>query len=448
MRYRELKGLKGGSVYDLSSSLDHDVVIARHAALVTAAHLRELNRLGYISSWALEKSLRVLRRLYESPGSIPRKGYEDVFEYIESMLEEAVGGEALWLPLGRSRNDHVAAALRLYVAESTLALAEAVAEASEAMLEKARETLGTPMIGFTHGEPAFIHDSSCLFLAYAESLADSLPLLAATLEASLKSPLYAAGGAGTLAPVDEGRVSRMLGFKRSYHSPYYAVASRGFLEASALSIALVCAEASRIAEDLVVLHGLRLVRIPEEHVATSSYMPHKENPVTLETARALSSKCVSLAYAVASILSKLRYSYNLDFQEASKAYTESLESALMVLKTLGDAVAGAKVAVDNVHRIVRETAPCSSEEAEYNSMRSMVPMRLEYARLAKRRPAEASPAECLKLAAERRTGCVPDKVPGRIDLLEATIKGYIEGLRREFPGIEHLYKEVMDASGT
>lgn len=437
MRYRELRGLRGDPVYKYSSSLGHDVHIARYVALVTGAHLRELHMLGYISSEALKKALRALLGIYEEPESLPRAGYEDVFEYLEDMLEKEIGGEALWLPLGRSRNDHVAAALRLYVADTMTRLADSIAGVIKAFLDRARGERA-PIIGFTHGEPSFIIDSPCLFLSYAESLADSVPLIRAAVEVSCKSPLYAAGGAGTLAPVDEERVARMLGFRATYHSPYYAVGSRAFLEAAALALSLVCTEASRIAEDLVAMHGLRLVRIPEGHIATSSYMPHKENPVTLEEARAVSMRCISSAQAVLLVSSKLRYSYNLDFQEASQAYTEALGFALKAATILGEVARGISVDEESVYSLIEDRIPYTSEEVEESSLEKGVPPRLEYARIARRaRRLRGNILRGLELAEKRRTGCNRDRVAGRIEALEKSVEEGLLELRKLFPGLDH-----------
>ncbi len=442
MRYRELKGLRGESVYKYSSSLEHDVHIAKYVALVTGAHLRELHRLGYVSTEALERALKVLKSVYENPESLPKTGYEDVFEYLEDMLQRKIGREALWLPLGRSRNDHVAAALRLYVADTMTSMATTLASVVKAFLDKAREER-VPIVGFTHGEPSFIIDSPCLFLSYAESLADSLPLIRAVLEVACKSPLYAAAGAGTLAPVDEERVASMLGFRATYHSPYYAVGSRAFLEAAALALSLACTETSRIAEDFIAMHGLRLVRIPEDHIATSSYMPHKENPVTLEAARAFSMRCISAAQAVILVASKLRYSYNLDFQEASQTYTDALGFALKAINILGEVAAGVEIIEDNAYRMIEERIPYTAEEAEDRSLERGVPLRLEYARAARSmRKLRGNILRGLELAQKRKTGCSPARIAARIESLERSVEEGLSEIRKLFPGLQHVSKAV------
>ena len=412
MRYREYAGLSGGEVYELTSSLDHDAVMAPFIAKTVKAHIDELLRLGLIGEAEADAMKDIVDRVSCEP---PSSGFEDLWEALEDAMVRGVGRAAEWYGLGRSRNDQVAAALRLYTAFSLAGLAEVLAKAALRLLERGD---WTPMPGYTHGEKAFIHSWICLVSAYSESLLDSaLTLIWAARLALSRSPLGAAAGAGSLAPIDEEGLASRLGFESVYHSPYYAVASRAFLEAASAALSVACVEMSRIAEDLAALHRERLVDLPEGHVATSSFIPGKRNPVTLEKARAAASECLAKAQAPLAIALKQRYSYNLDMQEANRAYTEALRAAASAATILGEVLALVEV---NRSAAVRDASegPFSAEEAERISLEEGVPFRRAYAEVARRGARRWEPGEVLS---SRRTGCSKARMPGAVEKLRSAL---------------------------
>lgn len=413
MKYRSLRGMEGGEVYRFTSSLRHDAAMARHIASIVIAHLQELNEIGVVSDAGLKELVKAVIEVSCNP---PKEGYEDLWEAIEDYMVKR-HRDGLWYPLGRSRNDQVAAALRLYVAHRITVIAGKAARAAVSVLESPAASNPSPIVGFTHGEPAYIIDSRCLAAAYAHTLIIlSKLLLDSALHALEESPLGAAAGAGTLAPIDERRLASKLGFRSVYRSPYHAVSYRGFIARASTSLSLLCVEASRIAEDIIQLHHLRLIKLPKGHLATSSIMAHKENPVTLEIVRALSSECVSKSLTPLLILLKQRYSYNLDLQEVNRSFSEIADTAETVVEVMSSILRSLKVDPKAVEGLAGRIKPYSAEEVEYISLSEGKPARLAYAEVARRGVLRRwSPEEVLNL---RRTGCNRERSESMVNSLK------------------------------
>ena len=413
VKYREIKGLPGGEVYRFTSSLSHDAKMARFIAAVVKAHLEELARLGFITV----EDLRVMAKAVEETScNPPSEGYEDLWEALEEAITR-VSPRGAWFPLGRSRNDHVAAALRLYVAYTLSGIVLKIAAAARSFLSTAS---WSPMPGFTHGEIAYVLSWTCIVSAYAESLVEVAKTLLFSAELALsKSPLGAAAGAGTLAPINEERMASSLGFKRVYASPYYAAASRHFLMLASSVLGVMCTEVSRLADDLIQLHGLRLIRVPPNHLATSSFMPHKENPVTLEMLRALASECIVKSLTPHAIISKLRYSYNLDLQEANRVYSEVLDVASKAVDILVSLAPRIEPQSDKAVKLVERVKPYSAEEAERLSLEDNIRFREAYLRVASE--GVKRPWDPVIVLDARTTGCSRRRMEAKLKELEAEI---------------------------
>ena len=255
-----------------------------------------------------------------------------------------------------------------------------------------------------------------------------------SLEPSLESPLGAAAGAGSLVGLDEEWIASSLGFKTVYSSPYHAAGSRFFLESILAGLMLLGVEASRIAEDLISLAEAGLARIPDSHIATSSIMPHKRNPVTLEVVRARSSRLLGAAVAGLGIPLKLRLSYNLDLQEANQVLYGAVEDAVLIAEVLRDLAAGLELDPGQGRRLAEAYKPWSSELAEAIALRESIPLRRAYTMVAE--AYRGGGVEDLSrrygvdhgtVAVLRRTGCSRDRIRG---VLEARMRILEEDSRR------------------
>ncbi len=449
-RYRELVGLgAGGPVYEYTSSIEHDRVIFREAVLVLSAHLVHLSEKGLIPRDAACRLARALREALARGASLLDElgegGYEDIWEALEAWLQQRAGDAAGYLPLGRSRNDHVSAALRLYVLRLGAEILKSLVEARRAVLEKAGEYVGVPVLFHTHSQPSQLATLDCLLLAWDEALASGFRLLSSALRLADRSPLGASAGAGTLAPLEPERLAWLLGFHEAIRSPLYAAGSRFDVTAVAAAASLLLVEASRIAEDLMLYSSpyVAAARLPEEHVATSSVMPHKRNPATLEVLRARAARASGMLAGLLSIQKGLPSGYSLDLQEANPLLYQLLGDAAEAVSILADVVAGTSWDRERLEELAERYMAWGAELAEALALKTGRPFRVAY-----REAAEAIRAgragELLKslgysspfeLAAARSTGCRPG----------AGLGDALKRLEADASEAERLYSRVVAA---
>jgi len=419
-RYREIVGIGAeGPVYEYTSSIGHDEHIFREAVLVLLAHSLHLLERGLAPRWAVCRSVSaLLEALREGPRGVLRGGYEDVWEALEAWLEERAGPEAsgyIWL--GRSRNDHVSAALRLYTLGRIAETLVALVEARRLLLEAARRHLGVPVLLHTHAQPSQLATLDCLLLAWEESLASSSRLLLSAAALVDRSPLGASAGAGTLAPLEPGRLAWLLGFQGVVSNPVYAAGSRLDVSAAAAAAALFLAEASRIAGDLMLYSSpyVAAARLPAGHVATSSVMPHKRNPATLEVLRARAARGAGLLAGLLAVQKGLPSGYSLDLQEANPLLYTLLEDAAASAAILADLFSGLEWDEARLRELAERYMAWGAELAEALALKTGRPFRSAYADAAAA-IREGRAGELLKalgyggpleLAAARSTGCRP-----------------------------------------
>jgi argininosuccinate lyase len=381
-RYRELTGIGGGGpVYSYASSISHDVEIAWHAVFIMLVHVLQLAKRNLIPAWAACKTVRVLLKALDTPSLVIREGFEDVFEVLEQLLEEEAGRASHYVWLGRSRNDHVSAALRLYTAQKILDTIGWLLRARRRLVglgEKYREVYA-PL--HTHQQPSQLASISCLFACWEEALATATSALASTLRYVLRSPLGAAAGAGTMAPLDVEELASSAGFREPIGSTVYASGSRLDVTLSAAVAAAVLTEISRIASDIIMLSTpyTGILRLPDRHVATSSIMPHKRNPATMEVARARGARAAGLIASLLSVQAGLPYGYNLDLQEANPALYTLLRDLHDTAAVLADLLEGLEVDTGRASELASERVEAvSAELAEEKALRTGVPHREAY----------------------------------------------------------------------
>src|SRR5438132_6418760 len=164
---------------------------------------------------------------------------EDVHSFIEAELG-AVGRK---IHAGRSRNDQVAAALRLYVKDACVEADRALVAFAAAILENAAADATTSMPGYTHLQRAQPVTLGHHLLAWSEMLErDRARFAFAAVQASV-SPL----GAGALA-------GSTLGLPQPANT-IDAVADRDFALDYLYAVAVLVSHLSRIGEALCLWTG-------------------------------------------------------------------------------------------------------------------------------------------------------------------------------------------------
>ncbi len=407
MAYRTLTGIGGSPsdpVYTYASSLHHDIHIKPYVLRILKAHTLHLAEKKIIPGEAAEKVLEALNRLEEEEP--PPQGYEDIYEWIEARLEELAGRNAKYIWIGRSRNDHVAAALRLYTRDRLRDTIRWIGEAIGALEKLQREYKGVIIPLHTHRQPSQIGTVDCLIAAWIEGLERSRAILEHAISMLSQGPLGSGAGAGTVAPIDAVELNVLAGFTGALQTSVYATGSRLDLAYAADAAAVFMAEASRIAGDLILYSSpyVGVVELPPAHVATSSIMPHKRNPATMEVLLGKTHVVVSCAAAYKHIYTGLPSGYSLDLQEGNPCLYTVLETTVQTARILADLLPGLRVDVERARELVEKYPIWSAEAAEMMALEEGTPLREAYARVAeeiRRGAGRLSPEEVL---GKRRRG--------------------------------------------
>jgi argininosuccinate lyase len=302
----------------------------------TAAHVRGLARIGILDeteSKRLTGLLDELREDFADGRFVLDERFEDGHSAIEMFLTERSGDLGAKVHTGRSRNDQVAVATRLYLKDRLRQLVELDGRIAMACLQKAEQHADLPMPGYTHLQRAVPSSIGLWMGAFAEAFTDDLSLALNALEVLDCSPLGTAAGYGVNLPLDRDGVARELGFRRLQVNPMYAQNSRGKFELVALQAAAhALQDVRRLAWDLSLFttREFNFVVLPEAYVTGSSIMPNKANPDVVELLRGRAAAVEAAMVEIQSLLS-LPSGYQRDLQMTKAPLLRGLAAALQAL---------------------------------------------------------------------------------------------------------------------
>ena len=319
------------------------------------AHVRMLNGQGLLSEADCEA---ICGGLSELAAQHARGEWtidlqdEDVHGALESRLVALIGPAGARVHLGRSRNDQVLAALRLYLKDAAASLADgavAVAEALEGLVERQGDI---PLPGYTHMQPAMPSSVRLWAEGFAAELRDDALGLRASMRRADTNPLGSAAGYGTPGvPLDREVTREALGFA-STHEPVTAVQlSRGKAEAALIfEAALLLGDLGRLAADLLLFYTdeFAFVSLPDEMTTGSSIMPQKRNPDVFELVRSAQAVAVGALTETLAITAKLPSGYQRDLQRLKAPLFRTLDLADDTLGIMAYALAGVAFRPENI----------------------------------------------------------------------------------------------------
>jgi argininosuccinate lyase len=310
-------------VLEFTAGEDHrlDERLVAYDVRASTAHARMLEAQGLLGREecaAIVAGLKALGEAHANGEWAIELEDEDAHTALERRLIERIGAPGGRVHLGRSRNDQVLTALRLYMKDAIgelVALVDAVIAALETMAAEQGE-IALP--GYTHMQPAMPSSVTLWARAFAAEIADDRDGLIAAGRRADKSPLGSAAGYGTPGlPIDREATRDALGFAE-VHEPVSAVQlSRGKAEASLLfELALLSTDLGRLASDLLLFYmdELAFVSLPDSMTTGSSIMPQKRNPDVFELVRAASASVQGALVETLAITAKLPSGYHRDLQ--------------------------------------------------------------------------------------------------------------------------------------
>ena len=325
-----------------------DVVLDREFFLqdivASTAHAEGLQRIGILSTDELDGlkcELATLAEDFSSGDFILDDRFEDGHSAIEARLTERLGDAGRKIHTGRSRNDQVLVATRLWLKEKIEQVAQLSRDIAKVALDRAEAEKNLPLPGYTHIQRAVVSSAGMWWAGWAEAFIDDAVRAADTLRLIDANPLGTAAGYGVNLALDREHTTQALGFARMQVSPIYAQLSRGKFELAALeALGGATLDLRRIAWDLSLFTSAEFgfVALPAQYTTGSSIMPNKRNPDVIELMRATHASVAAARTEIEQLLS-LPSGYHRDLQASKGAIVHGFGRGLAALELLPDLLA-------------------------------------------------------------------------------------------------------------
>jgi len=334
------------------------------------AHARGLQRAELISADELDAIIGGLSQL-QADSAIHADFFdapaEDVHSFIESKLVEAIGDAARKLHTGRSRNDQVATAFRLWLREEIEEIDLLIRDLQAAILDIAEGFSDAVIPGYTHLQRAqpvlFAH----WCLAYFEMLKRDRERLADAYRRVNVMPLGSGALAGTGFPIDREAVAAELGFAGVTQNSLDGVSDRDFTIEFAGAASILMMHLSRLAEDMILYCSTEFgfIKLSDAVSSGSSLMPQKKNPDALELLRGKAGRVFGHHAGLLAMMKGLPLAYNKDMQEDKEALFDCVDTVKISLRTAAIVVENAVVDEDRAREAATKGYLNATELADY-----------------------------------------------------------------------------------
>ena len=314
----------------------------------TIAHIKGLASIGVIKKNELAKlikSLKELRLKFLNKSFKLTEKYEDCHSAIEFYLTKELGELGKKVHTGRSRNDQVLVAMRLFAKKNLIDFKKSNKSIARVFLRMAKKHENNPMPGYTHLQRAMPSSWGLWFASYAESFIDNVDLINSTIEWIDSNPLGSAAGYGVALPLDRKLTTKELGFKRTQINSLYIQNSRGKYEMQIINtLKQSMLDVRKFSWDmsLFLSQEFDLLKIDKAYLTGSSIMPNKHNPDVIEILRANYSILAGQASELENLLS-LPSGYQRDLQLTKRILISSFDISLKSLNILPKLIGSIKV---------------------------------------------------------------------------------------------------------
>jgi argininosuccinate lyase len=369
---------------------DHrlDERLVEYDVRASIAHARMLEKQGLLAAadcTAICAGLEALAAAHAAGEWSIELADEDVHSALERRLTERIGDAGGRVHLGRSRNDQVLVALRLYLRDAIEELAAGTAAAIAALDRVAAEQGSIALPGYTHMQPAMPSSVALWAKGFAAELADDRDGLLRARQRAELNPLGSAAGYGVPSlPLDREATRAALGFARTQEPVTAVQLSRGKAEASLVfEIALLLGDLGRLASDLLLFYTSEFayVALPAEMTTGSSIMPQKRNPDVFELVRGAQATATGALQEILGLTTKLTSGYHRDLQRLKSPLFRSIDLAGDVLAIMAHALPNVRFRPEN---ITLGPELYAAEQANELVVKEGVPFREAYRRIAAR----------------------------------------------------------------
>ena len=359
-----------------TASLSFDRRLAPDDITGSRAHVRGLGEAGILESEEVSILLTALARVGEelADGSFTiAPTDEDVHTAIERRVTEIAGDVGAKLHTGRSRNDQVATALRLFARRELAGVAGAVVELQRVLLNRAEVAGDAYLPGYTHLQRAQPVLLAHHLLAHGWALARDVDRLLATVERLDVSPLGAGALAGSSLPLVPDWVAGDLGFASRFENSLDAVSDRDFVAEALFDLALLGVHLSRMGEEVVLWSSeeFGFMHLDDAYATGSSMLPQKKNPDIAELARGKSGRLIGHLTGMLATLKGLPLAYNRDLQEDKEPLFDAVDQVGLALAAMSGLFASARFDVDRMQAAADNSSSSAVDLAEWLVQRGM-----------------------------------------------------------------------------
>lgn len=327
----------------INRSIGTDFRLWPHDIRLSKAWAQALGRGGVLTmeeSEALQQGLdRVAMRIAE--GATPVATDEDIHTMIDRLLHEEAGSVASKLHTGRSRNDQVATASRLWTMDACRRIDAAVRELQEVLVQQAETLQDAILPAYTHLQRAQPVSGTHWLLAHFWPLHRDRTRLANAALGTAVLPLGSGAIAGSAFPVSRELLRESLGFAEVSNNSIDATGDRDFVAETLFVCTMTAVHCSRLAEDLI-LYGTSefgFVKFGDGFSTGSSMMPQKRNPDVFELARGSGARMLGDLVSMLGTIKGLPSGYSKDLQDDKRALFNAVDLLLLVLPAMAGAIA-------------------------------------------------------------------------------------------------------------
>jgi argininosuccinate lyase len=353
-----------------TESLSFDRRLAVDDLTGSRAHVRGLQRSGLVEAADAQLLLAALDRVEEEIRAatfVFQPGDEDIHTAIERRVTELSGSVGARLHTGRSRNDQIATATRLFTKREIGNTARRVLRLQEVLLDRAQQAEDAYLPGYTHMQRAQPVLLAHHLMAHGWALARDIDRLLDTRRRLDVSPLGAGALAGSSLPLDPDGVADDLGFRDRFENSLDAVSDRDFVAETLFDLALLGVHLSRMGEEVVLWASEEFgyLRLDDTYSTGSSMLPQKKNPDIAELARGKAGRLIGHLAGLLATLKGLPLAYNRDLQEDKEPLFDSFDQVNRCLVALGGLLASATFDTARMKQAADGSAVAAVDLAEW-----------------------------------------------------------------------------------
>ncbi|HTN45548.1 MAG TPA: argininosuccinate lyase [Flavipsychrobacter sp.] len=318
--------------FTVGNDRDFDLLLARYDVKGSLAHTAMLCEVGLLT----REEYEVIHNELENIHAEIEAGHfnitpecEDIHSQVEWMLTQRIGEAGKKIHSGRSRNDQVAVAIKLYLKDELKIVKTKVLDLFDLLIALSNKHSGTLMPGYTHLQVAMPSSFGLWFGAYAEALVDDMDMLLTAFRMTDKNPLGSGAGYGSSFPLNREMTTRLLGFRDMHYNSIYAQMSRGKTEKFvSFGLSAVAATLSKLSTDVCLYNSQNFgfISLPDNLTTGSSIMPHKKNPDVFELIRAKCNRIQSTPNELTLLINNLPSGYHRDMQLTKEILFPAIES--------------------------------------------------------------------------------------------------------------------------